>query len=773
MGYNGSLGGMTIHQWAKMYNEILNQMQPYVKIIYDCETPPPGTPSLVIPSNTYEHWEGLRIIDQPVEVMPNATLKISCEVRMAPGQPIIVHRGGRLYVHGGLITSQGEFQKCRWGGIFVHGNANQNQPDIAVAKDRFTPLPATGAGVVWLNGATLRNAPTAISTKFSSDYDPSDYWGGLVIAEYSDFINNGRAVEFMKYEPTNKSYFDVCDIFKEGNPEWSVNRGISMWACRGISLNEVHFEDISTYALQLGNATATMTNSSVKKSDRGVDANYTMANVELSKNRFENNLFQNTRAGIWSNASPNMIYPFTITNNDFLRNTSGTWGVRFNGESRYVIHDNDFYGFTVCTHLISTGNATNYVKCNNYALTQSDPPASYGFGIYGQFNNSGLYFVGNTFAATGNRDVDIIGTSTNKGKVRPIQEYNGKSAGNCFDNPNQPIFAVQGETELFDYKVFNLNNNPVFCERPTNNQSDGGVNNYLLKPVDVQMNRLTDCGLDPEGGPKSGEGKTEADLTAARLLAEQHKAALAADPDNASAKQAYYQATTQQGQILQALLKTAADAQDYAKLETLLLGEGDNKARREVVGLRMLQKNYGGAQALLDAMPVTEADDQRYKDLMQVNLALAQSPNLYQPTAAQEAMLMDIANTPHSLMSGYACALLSICKGYVCEDGLPEGLGGQETEARKVAQPTAAATDDIKVFPNPATQEMHVNCPLLVGELLTLELYDLSGKLAFSSTFRNSGQFSMPVGSLSNGAYHLRLFHSRQMLKNTKVFISR
>ncbi|MFN0015831.1 MAG: hypothetical protein ACKVU2_14915, partial [Saprospiraceae bacterium] len=163
MGANGSFRGMTVSQWATMYGNMLAEKPVFVRFDgMECADIPPHTP-LEIPENTVVEWDAFRILDRHVEVRKGATLIIRCEVLVGKSLSIIVNRGARLFVLGGRITSKTE--SCRWDGIVVHGNSALEQPSENVAKDYNSPLNEFSPGVLWLNGAKLENAHTAISTR--------------------------------------------------------------------------------------------------------------------------------------------------------------------------------------------------------------------------------------------------------------------------------------------------------------------------------------------------------------------------------------------------------------------------------------------------------------------------------------------------------------------------------------------------------------------------------------------------------------------------------
>lgn len=767
MGENGIQSGLTLCQWATWYGnmENLRPKPPYLQFVKgECITVEKNTPSIVIPSGTIEQWDDYRFVDQPIEIESGATLIITCVVRMAPEQPIIVHRGGRLFVSGGTVTSQSP--ECLWGGIYVSGNSTMTQPDVVTARTAGATLPANSAGVVWLNSAIISNAPTAITTKGYGATDLPAYWGGLVMANSSDFINNSRAVEFLKYEFVNKSYFNQCEIKKDGATLWAFNRGVSIWACSGIEFEDTHIDGTLNYGIQCYNAVATVTDGSIRNTQRGMDCNFSMPNIFIDPDNNPQKLFvdgvefEGNGIDIFSNASPNMIYPFTIQRNQFRRLTPSApgvnqiLGIRMVGEALFLIGpDNGFWNKFTGISLTSNGVFQNRIFCNVFST-----PAN---GIFSQYDNRGLLMTGNSFYSNVGQEINVDGTTANKGRINELQQAGASvAAGNCFLNPASAIKADKTKTESFDYFVHNLNNSPVPCEKPTNNLTDLGINNYNNKSSISEFDAEEYCLLS-----KPPENISEENLDTVKLLVAQLKIAWDNDPENESAKLAYLQAAAQQVEYLDILLKSAGEVKDFAKVEGLLLGEKTNKAIREAVGLRTSLKNFIGAQALLDSMPVLEQDDQWFKDIMAVNFAMFQTPGLYELTTAQENILMTIAGTPHSLMSGYACALLSICKGYQCED--TNYYGYEEERSYTPLRPL----DGVKLYPNPASGQLSIECPSLKNEMLSLDMFDLSGRIVKSLRFNNTGIFSFDCSGLPQGPYHIRLYHNSGMVHNLKVSI--
>lgn len=759
MGYNGDQTGLTMYQWGKMYFTMAAEKPSFVSFApVACEDVPPQSP-IEIPSFTTETWNGIRILNRNVEVMPNATLIIHCQVRMAKDLVFIVHRGGRLFVEGGSITAQSA--DCRWGGILVHGNNTKEQPSTVQAKDLNEPTDPNKAGIVWLNGAIIENAITGISTSGSGAMGSESYHGGLVMVNSSDFVNCNRAIEFLRYGHLNKSYVRDCDILK--NKLGFGLRGISIWGCHGIEFEEVHFEKISEYCFYGINFTAKIKSCKMQESLQGFRSEATMPNVQTeSETKIENSTFLRNKSDVFCLASPNMVYGYRILNNNQftgkfpLQPSQNNTGIFISGESKFTIQGNLFSDKVFSIRATSCGNNKNQIDCNNF-ITHSP------LGINAAFNNSGLTILRNQFNGSAGTEISIQGNAaTIKGQIAGIQAgSNLRAAGNCFNDPVSAISAAQTATEKFAYYVYRLLENPESCEKPTNNLSDGGINNYELKKADLEKEN---CNL-PSSIPSA---YTNDDLIDARNDAAFKKAIWQNDLPNNQKWTDYQVAVQHQADILDALLHSSFDVQDWAKAESLLLGEGTNAARRNVVGLRAARQDYAGAQSLLSAIPIDNQDDVWFNDIMAINFMVAQSSPPYHLSTQQETTLMTISNTPESLMHGYACALLSLCKGYRCEADNFLLLAPGDDRSTRPSEIMAEAY----ISPNPNAGDFTLVCPTALGESLSLDVMDLSGKIVRTLRFVNSGSEEIKLRSLGEGIYALRLYNGNSVLSTLRVVVA-
>jgi Secretion system C-terminal sorting domain len=82
-----------------------------------------------------------------------------------------------------------------------------------------------------------------------------------------------------------------------------------------------------------------------------------------------------------------------------------------------------------------------------------------------------------------------------------------------------------------------------------------------------------------------------------------------------------------------------------------------------------------------------------------------------------------------------------------------------------------ADTGYIKMYPNPAADQVTLEYPFGNVEALHLELFDITGKRLYFKSFKNDGGAVFDVSNLINGLYYLRVSHGEQVLKHFKVSV--
>jgi hypothetical protein len=441
-----------------------------------------------------------------------------------------------------------------------------------------------------------------------------------------------------------------------------------------------------------------------------------------------------------------------IENNNFFHAPTGLtlsspFRIRLGGESSFIIGPyNTFDKGNISILTSATGSLKNEIKCNSFESFTSS-------GIKSEHNNGALQILRNTFANPTGVEINVTGS------INPLQGNSQISSANCFDNPVNAILASQNNTTEFQYFVFDLDDSPQFCEKPTNNLSDGGTNNYKLRN---SIGKFEDC---ENGTPLPAY--TESDLTNIRQMTTALRDIWLNDPQNLQKLEQYQHSAAMQDIILRALARQALELNDYNYAEYLLLGENTNLWRRAVVGLRTQRGNIASAQSLLNSMPIENQDDIWFKDIMAINFQIEQSPNpiAYQLSSQQEILLQTIANTPASIMKGYACALLSFCKGYTCDEAAGnDGL----SSTHEIYDPNL-----VQISPNPTSGEIKVVCPGYIDELINLDFFDITGRLVVSQKVINTGSFNYYSDALENGLYILRLSNKNKVIYTDKVIVIR
>jgi len=158
-----------------------------------------------------ETWNGYRVVFSQVTVPAGKTLTITGEVNFMENADIVVERGGKLIVDGGLLTNY----SCSglWPGIELWGHAGKGQTYNYQGT------------VEIINGGTIENAICAINTIRYAVPDGGEneapdyaYTGGMVLADGGIFKNNNTAVKFWRYTySTSASFFRDCQFITDDN----------------------------------------------------------------------------------------------------------------------------------------------------------------------------------------------------------------------------------------------------------------------------------------------------------------------------------------------------------------------------------------------------------------------------------------------------------------------------------------------------------------------------------------------------------------------------
>lgn len=193
-----------------------------------------------------------------IYVHTGAQLTITSTVKFAKDKGVIVERGAKIHVNGGVLT------KCPcaedWRGINVEGNASKAQPNA------FSMPAADDAGVVLINNlAHVEWARNAISTTRYNEGWNSAYWGGMVHCENATFLSNRRVAEFMKYDRPNQSKFVNCTM-ESGGVGYA---GATIWDTDNVTFENCRFYNMTSQGILTYDAGAIVRDGSSFQKTRG------------------------------------------------------------------------------------------------------------------------------------------------------------------------------------------------------------------------------------------------------------------------------------------------------------------------------------------------------------------------------------------------------------------------------------------------------------------------------------------------------------------------
>lgn len=183
-----------------------------------------------------QKWDfGIRIY-QDIIVKAGKTLTITCEVKMPPGSRIIVEKGAKLVIDGGMITAY--HHKTSWKGIELYGDKNaaatpenqgslimQNEAMIEYATDGvrdFMQNSLTGGGIIQATNSIFKDCRRAVELNDYPNYNrgSSCSFTGVTFltADAAAAMNQGRK-DFPVFSAYNEREILIKDcIFKNTIP---------------------------------------------------------------------------------------------------------------------------------------------------------------------------------------------------------------------------------------------------------------------------------------------------------------------------------------------------------------------------------------------------------------------------------------------------------------------------------------------------------------------------------------------------------------------------
>ncbi|MFA4864675.1 MAG: T9SS type A sorting domain-containing protein [Bacteroidales bacterium] len=476
----------------------------------------PNDPWTIDPEVDPLVWDDYKVLTRDIIIPEDVTLTITGRVAMPDDSKIIVQRGGRLVVDGGIITSA-----CGglWQGIQVWGYKDKSQYDL-----NFPP------GKVELSGnAVIENARIGVATvKSVNGAVDENYTGGELLCREATFLNNIYGIRFYNYrnfDPYNPPHNELDYASYISNSTFITNGHLAENGASPVAF--IRMDDVVGIRLS-GNQFMNTSGEEYNWNSRGngiesYNAAYFMHGLCLDGNPpcslFKKNYFYNLSYGIKSHGQGRENRSITVLNSDFHLNQKGMFvscinnaNINFNtftvpekstGNeipryglyleicSGYTIEENSFQGWgdgldeNIGMYINNSGSEPNEVYKNDFS------DLAYGIVAYGQNRNEtgeGLCLKCNNFDLCMN-DIHVI---PEKGPPHGLW-LQGRNQGIAQNQGNgSSLTSLAGNTFSFgDPPVFNYFNHD-YCNNITYNYHGENETDYKISPDPYSPEPLVD-----------------------------------------------------------------------------------------------------------------------------------------------------------------------------------------------------------------------------------------------------------------------------------------
>ncbi len=324
-----------------------------------------------IPAGINTVWTGTTRLYGDLIIQANATVTMQGTTIVPKDRKIVIERGGKLIVNGGIITND---CNCMWKGIELWGTRTASQmsgSNYNYAAQGFVEIK---------NGAIIENARDAISTvKINTNGTFDDnYTGGIILASNSTFRNNRRSTEFRTYPSYNNVSSFINCIFETTaqlkDPATLPSASISLWDVKGVTIRDNTFRCLTTSGYTGTNRGKGIVSLdaqfAIDKTTTGPGNSFTNLDIAVEQgsggtvtgtNTIRNNTFSDNRHGVYTSGTGTQPY---VKENTFLRpfpavSSPASYGVYTTGTKGITIACNNFSYLTYGNMILSTGTTSD------------------------------------------------------------------------------------------------------------------------------------------------------------------------------------------------------------------------------------------------------------------------------------------------------------------------------------------------------------------------------------------------------------------------------
>ncbi len=235
--------------------------------------------------------------------------------------------------------------------------------------------------------------------------------------------------------------------------------------------------------------------------------------------------------------------------------------------------------------------------------------------------------------------------------------------------------------------------------------------------------------------------------------------------------QQIYRAEQAKNDVLFANINRLSLLNDHTAIQSLLEADGTMQSSNLLVSLKAKWGDIVEAQALLQAMPETTAEEMEAKQIASINvLRYANNPTGVIEFDDNQLVILYLIAQGQTPQAAYAMSLLSTYHGDVFVPELPDlGVGAlnrpSSGEEQSIINPSFLA------YPNPVGTTLHVNIPELPKDGLTISLYDLLGKEVEHISVGASGVQEINIQHLDSSVYLLSIQSKGNILHQQKISV--
>ncbi len=687
--------------------------------------------------NSDETWAINTRIFGDIEIRDSSTLTITCKIAMDPKSRIIVGRGSRLIVDGGLITSD-----CseKWNGIIVEGDVPGKQ--------------SNSGKVVLKNMAIIELAKTAVSMNPVhlpwNNGEQQEYYAGIIEATNSIFRNCNTAVAFMKYDSIGLKDISYFDKVKFEN----LITGVTLWADDGVRFDSCKFVNIQKAGIySIDSELLVGEKNTFDTIPVGIDiltASLRPFSSKIGKENGVPNVFR-TAIGINIQSTSN-IEPLTIVNNYFEGVNSSDKGIHLNGNSFFLFQFNSFMNERKAIEVYESGKDFNQILNNEIDDAW--------IGAHSIKDNLGLHYIDNCFTSSSLMDIAV----TMKG-IFPFQGNSSLAAGNCFtknsitevyNSSSDPIeyFVKSGTSHSScNYPRYLYNVSLDANATDQNSMSCGTSLDSIISPI-------VRCDINPN-------------QTISQLKTE--RSGLISAKSGSTVGSYNFKMYEQCIEVCEGLItgkmldRNSMDANaGIDNAVTFLTGAGMNfKDSTAAFGILVSNGDVSRARNLLNSITPRNSEQTNFITVQNINLDYLEDPTSYEISSQDEEDLYDIGITDGPF-NGYARSLYEILTGERIEVEVPlEWRSNYSTSSNEVKHPV------INVYPNPSKgNSFYVDLSQLEDGEHNIKLTDLLGRIIAELKILGEGIYTFDKEYVPDGIYYVSIWNMNNTLIGSKVLIA-